>query len=220
MERYTPHKFEESKDIYQLKLLNSSYFDKFKALIRLQEKALFFGKIRYKFSESFQMPEVIDMLNEVEKNDIIEDYVIGGATALLYYSTPHLTDDIDVFIKKQQKGLLFSLTDLYDFPKKKYRAKVEGEFLIIKGNPIQFLVPGDAITQDAFDHSNKVEIKGKKFKIFSLEYLIAIMLFLGKSKYRERLRIVKNENQYDKTKLLKILNKYNLEDKWNKIEVD
>jgi len=210
---------EDSKLSYQEQLLNSSYIDKFKALIRLQEKALFFDKIRYKFSENFNLPEIIDILNDVEKNGIVEDYVIGGATALLYYSTPHLTEDIDVFIKKKQKGLLFSLTDLYDFLKKKYRAKEEREYLIIKGNPIQFLIPGDKITQEAFDNANRVTVKGKAFKIFSLEFIIAIMLFLGKSKYKERLRIVKEENKYNNNKLIKILSKYNLLDKWNKIEI-
>jgi len=219
MKRYIPHKIEESKNNYKKKLLNSSYIFKFRALIRLQEKALFFGKIRYKFSETFQMLEVIDMLDDLEKNNIVEDYVIGGATALLYYSTPHLTDDIDVFIKKKQNGILFSLTDLYEFLKNKYKAKEDGEFLIVKGNPIQFLVPGDKITQEAFDNPNNVSIKGKKFKIFSLEYIIAIMLFLGKPKYRERLRIVKEENKYNISSLNFILHKYNLLEKWNKIEI-
>lgn len=218
MERYKPHNFEQSKIEYINKILYSSYIDKFKSLIRLQEKALFFNKIRYKFSESFQMPEIIDMLNDLEKNDLVEDYVIGGATALLYYSTPHLTEDIDVFIKKKQKGLLFSLSDIYDFLKRKYKAKEENEYLLIKGNPIQFLVPGDKITQEAFDNSNKVNLKGKVFKLFSLEYIIGIMLFLNKSKYRERLRIVKSEEQYNQIELYKILNKYNLLEKWKKIE--
>jgi len=219
MKKYIPYKIEESKNIYQKKLLNSSYIIKFNALIRLQEKALFFNKIRYKFSETFQMPEIIDMLNDLEKNNIIEDYVIGEATALLYYSTPHLTDDIDVFIKKKQKGILFSFTDLYEFLKNKYKAKEEGEFLIIKGNPIQFLVSGDKLTQEAFNHPNNVQIRGKKFKIFSLEYLIAIMLFLGKSKYRERLRIIKDENRYNVNILNNILHNYSLLEKWIKIEI-
>jgi hypothetical protein len=215
MKRYK--KYSESKEIYRDKLLHSSYFDKFNALIRLQEKALFFNRVKYKFSETFQMPEIIDILNDLENNDIVEDYVIGGATALLYYSTPHLTDDIDVFIKKKQKGLLFSLSDLYEFLKRKYKAVEEGEFLIIKGNPLQFLVPGDKITQEAFDNPNIVNVKGKKFKIFSLEYIIGIMLYLGKSKYKERLRIVKEENQYNDKELNTILKKYNLLDKWGRV---
>ena len=211
-------KIEESKQEYKVKLLNSSYMNKFKALIRLQEKALFFDRVRYKFSESFQMPEIIDMLDDLEKHEIIENYVIGGATALLYYSTPHLTDDIDIFIDKKQKGILYSLSDLYNFLTRKYKARIEGEFIVVKGNPIQFLVAGDNITKDAFNNPNTVNIRGRKFKLFSLEYLIAIMLYLNKLKYKERLRIVKEENQYDEIKLNKILIKYNLIERWDGIK--
>ena len=40
------------------------------------------------------------------------------------------------------------------------------------------------------------------------------MLYLNKPKYRERLRIVKEENNYNSKKLSDILKKYKLEEKW------
>jgi hypothetical protein len=52
MEKYKPHKFEQIKEDYQKDLLKSSYLNKFKTLIRIQEEALFFNKIRYNYSYS------------------------------------------------------------------------------------------------------------------------------------------------------------------------
>jgi hypothetical protein len=219
LKRYKKYfeKIEDSKDNYQKELLESSFLNKFKALIRLQEKSLFFGKSKYKFNESFNFSKIIEILDELKKENLVIDYCLGGATALLYYSTPHFTEDIDIFINIKQKGLLFSLSDIYEFLKTNYNAKEKGEFILIQGNPIQFLLPGDKLTQEAFDNAEYKNISGKKIKIFSLEHLVAIMLNLGKQKYISRLQIIKKENKYDENILTKLLVKYNLLNKWLKI---
>ena len=77
MKKYINYKIDQSKKKYNKKLLNISYFTKFQVLINLQEKALFFNKIRYKFSESFQMPEVIDMLNFRLKSSAVPATITG-----------------------------------------------------------------------------------------------------------------------------------------------
>ncbi len=73
----------KAKEDYQKELLESSFMNKFKALIRLQEKALFFDKVKYKFNESFSFSKIIFILEDMIKNNVIEDYALGGATALL-----------------------------------------------------------------------------------------------------------------------------------------
>ena len=204
----------KSKEEYQRNLLDSSFTSKLQSLCRLQEKAFFFGKLRYKFTENFQMKKVIKVLDDLKNKKIVEDYVIGGATALLYYSTPALTEDIDVFITLKQSSILINISPIYNYLIKKYKAYTKNEYIFVDNNPIQFLVPGDKLTEEAFNNSKEVTVQGKQFKIFSLEYLIAIMLQLGKSKYRERLRLVKEEKKYNSTVLDRILNKYKLVEKW------
>lgn len=210
-------KVEESKNKYQKTLLNSSFENKISSLRRLQEKGIFFNQINYKFSESFSMEKIIKVLDDLKDKKLIKDYVIGGATALLFYSTPMLTEDIDVFITIEKQGLLIDLSDIYTYLKKTYNAKVENEYILIFGNPIQFLMSDDKITTDAIKNANEIKLKGVKFKVFSFEYLISIMLYLNKPKYRERLLTIKTENKYDAKKLNTLLNKYNLLDRWDKI---
>ena len=208
---------EESKQKYQDNLLNSSFSDKFKALIRLQEKGMFFDKIRYKFSESFNFSIIPTIFEDLKSQGLIEDYCLGGATALLYYSTTYLTEDIDVFVDIKQKGLITDLSPIYSFLIKKYNAKPENEYLLIKKTPLQILTSPNTITDDAFKNRKVVKIKGKNINIFSLEYLIAIMLFFGKDKYKYRLATVKKENMFDDKELKSILTKYNLIKKWENI---
>ena len=56
----------KSKEEYQRNLLDSSFTSKLQSLCRLQEKAFFFGKLRYKFTENFQMKKVIKVLDDLK----------------------------------------------------------------------------------------------------------------------------------------------------------
>lgn len=213
---YKPYfKIEESKKAYQQDLLNSSFEEKINALNRIKEKKTF---MQGQLSESFMMLKVIEALDALIKENLIEDWVMGGATALLYYSTPHLTEDINIFISIKSKSSIVNLAPIYEYLKWHYAAKEDREYILLAHTPIQLLMPEDKLTDEAVKNTQVVSLSGQKFKIMKLEYLIAIMLNLGKSKYRERLRIVKEESKYDKKVLEKLLIKYNLLDKWNKFE--
>jgi len=146
---------------------------------------------------------------------VIEDYVIGGATALLYYSQPMFTEDIDIFISlKSDSQLIINLEPVYRFLQDKYNAKQEKEYLIIDDIPLQFLVPYDTLSEEAFLNCNSVIWKDVSFKIFNLEYIMGIMIQLNKPKYRERLSILLRDNNYNADKLEQILKKHDLYDKW------
>ncbi len=165
------------------------------------------------------MKKVIKILNEMVKDRIINDFVLGGATALLNYTNNIFqTEDIDVFIVVKQSGLIVNLEPIYTYLKYNYDAKEYGEYLIVEGFPIQFLIPEDSLHKDAFKNAKVVNIHGEKCKIFDFEYLIALMIFLFKPKYIERLRLILKQKNYDTKKLNEILKHHNLLNKFNKIE--
>ncbi|MDR3238302.1 MAG: hypothetical protein LBT84_07355 [Spirochaetia bacterium] len=212
---YDIDKITKAKDEYNKTSINFSYDRKLEILTRLQERAEFFGKSRINEMTKFNF---ISVLDDLVKQNLIDDYVLGGAAALLYYTSPSFyTEDIDIFISIKKQSSIFDLSDIYYYLQKEYSAKVEREWIIIKENPIQFLMPGNNLQQEAFDTAKVKTISEKQIKIFSLEYLIAIMLWLNKSKYTRRLLLVIEENQYNKHDLMIILKKYNLADKWERL---
>lgn len=185
--------------------------------MKLLEK---YKSIVEKFTPKNSIIKIIRVLNSLIKDKIIEDYSIGGATALMHYSIPMLTEDVDVFISLKNQELLINFEPLYKYLKNKYNAKIDKEYIIINEIPIQFLLPQkDSLTDEAFNNSNIIDIERNEVKIFQFEYLIAIMIQLNKPKYRARLFQVIQENKYDKIKLNKILSKYNLLDKWKQINL-
>ncbi|MFN0159128.1 MAG: hypothetical protein ACKVRP_13785 [Bacteroidota bacterium] len=160
------------------------------------------------------MESVIRTLDELVERKIIEEYVIGGATALIYFSTPTLTEDIDVFVYMKEQRSLVDLSRIYEFLVEHKGATVEKEYVFIDRFPLQFLVPYDGLSDEAFKQAVLVEYGGLPVKIFSLEYLMAIMIQLNKAKYRERLRLLIETQIFDNIRLSAILKRHGLMARW------
>ncbi len=161
------------------------------------------------------MDRIIRILDEMVRERVIDDYALGGATALAYYSDNILTEDIDVFVYFTSRSkFLIDLNPLYEYLVKTKNARAEGQYIILEGFPVQFLVPYDDLSKEAFSNSITVLYGDVQVRIFDLEFLMAIMIQLGKQKYRERLRRLIEENSFDEKKLQAILTKHMLGNKW------
>lgn len=164
------------------------------------------------------MELVVRILDELVGKQIIQDYAIGGATALIYYSSPTLTEDIDVFVHlKPSADALIDFNPIYEYLTREKGAQVQGQYLIVHGFPLQFLVPYDDLSRDAFERAITVSFKSVKLKLFRLEHLMTIMIQLRKDKYRERLRIVLKEKSFDERYLEALLKQFNLTEAWESL---
>jgi hypothetical protein len=132
---------------------------------------------------------VVRRINELRAKGLIEQYAIGGAWAVTYFSQPVPTDDLDVFCHLPSKGLLVSLTPIYDYLRELGYGPAEGKHadsVAIEGVPVQFLV-GNALVDEAIDEAIEVELMGERARIFDLEYVIAIALDVGRAKDSARI---------------------------------
>lgn len=164
------------------------------------------------------MRVVFEFFEKLIETGLISEYVLGGATALLYYSSPTFTEDVDVFIQVKTEGPLINLQPIYDFAREQGIA-TEGEYLLVGGFPVQILTTYDALSREAFLNAIEVDILDVSVKIFGLEYLMAIMIQLGKQKYRERLRLLIVEKVFDTVLLEGILQRHELDDKWKQLKI-
>lgn len=161
------------------------------------------------------METALAVLNDLERSGVVEKYAIGGAFALLFYSEPSLTYDVDVFVflPKQKDSLLISLDPLYrSLGSSGYVA--DKEHVIIAGVPVQFIPAHNPLTEDAVRDSDTLDYKGTPVRVFKLEYLLAVMLDTNRAKDKARIVQLLDEATFDTTQLQKILNKHGLEKKW------
>jgi hypothetical protein len=156
----------------------------------------------------------LEVLNELEKEGVFSRYAIGGAMGATFYTEPVLTFDLDVFILLQSKsGGLVSLDVIYQALRGRgYNA--ERETVSIEGVPVQFLPAYNALVEEALNDAQEIMYEDVPARVLRSEYLVAIALQTGRSKDRERIRILREQAKLDQNFLADVLSRHQLEGKW------
>ena len=162
------------------------------------------------------MRETLRIINQLEQDGIIEKYAIGGAIAAIFYVEPFATHDVDIFfIVSSNEGLL-NLSPLYS-----YLAGLgyepDGEMVMIEGWPVQFLPVFNELLSEAMANVREVEYEGVPTRIFSPEYLIAIMLQLGRAKDYARAEMFIAQNLCDEKKMLELIQRHGIQKQWQEL---
>jgi hypothetical protein len=160
------------------------------------------------------MKATLEAINQMLAAGVIEKYAIGGAVGATFYLAPAATVDLDVFVTLPGKsGLLVTLSPIYDF----FRARggtVQDEYIVVDSWPIQFLVPANALEEDAVDQAISTYVDGIQTRVISAEHLVAIALNTGRAKDHGRILQFLEQQAIDQDKLDKILQQYGLAEKW------
>lgn len=160
--------------------------------------------------------KALRIIKQLETKGIIKDFAIGGGIAVLYYTEPLLTYDLDIYFVPIKEGLDV-LAPIYTFLKKK-GYKTSREHILVEGVPVQFIPVYNDLVKDAVINSQNVNYGRLKTNIVELEYLIAIMLQTYRAKDRERLATILEETKFDSNRLRSILKKHDLYDKFKKFK--
>ena len=155
------------------------------------------------------------MLNELEKESVFLRYAIGGAMAATFYTEPFLTFDLHVFVVlPQTPGGLLTLAPLYDALRARGYSEQENECIRIEGVPVQFLPAYNALLEEALKEAQEIMYEDVPARVLRSEHLLAICLQTGRSKDRERVRILREQAKLDQNFLADVLRRHQLEDKW------
>jgi hypothetical protein len=157
----------------------------------------------------------LQVLNEMERDGVFTRYAIGGAMAAVFYVEPLLTFDLDVFVVlPQTSGGLLTLAPLYDALRARGYFEQENECIRIEGVPVQFLPAYNALLEEALKEAQEIMYEEVPARVLRSEHLLAICLQTGRSKDRERVRILREQAKLDQNFLADVLRRHQLEDKW------
>ena len=155
------------------------------------------------------------MLNELEKHGVFSRYAIGGAMAATFYTEPFLTFDLDVFVVlPRTPGGLLTLAPLYDALRTRGYSEQENECIRIEGVPVQFLPAYNTLVEEALNEAQEIMYEDVPARVLRSEHLLAICLQTGRSKDRERVRILREQAKLDQNFLADVLRRHQLGDKW------
>jgi hypothetical protein len=169
-------------------------------------------------SEAADLPVLapaLTIINQLESEGIIEKPTIGGSIAVMYYATPMLTDDLDVFCYLPGQSFIVSVAPVLDRLKELgYETTTFGAK--IEGIEVQFLGPGSGVVTEALEHAASTIIEGVQFHVFEYEYALAVKADAGRSKDWLHISVALEATEPDKKKLYAILSKYDLLVKWKR----
>lgn len=159
------------------------------------------------------MEKTLKIIRELKERKIIRDFAIGGGVAVLYYTEPVLTYDLDIFFIPVEDRLDV-LSPIYKYLRER-GYKPQGEHILVEGVPVQFIPVYNELVRESVQSSAKVNYGRLKTQVIGLEYLVAIMLQVNRAKDRERLIKIFEETDVNLKVLREILNKFNLSDKFD-----
>jgi len=166
-----------------------------------------------------KIQDVIVMLNQMERDGVIKRYAIGGAVAATFYLEPVSTLDVDVFIafKRQQESIIVSPVPIFDYLKG-FGCKMEGEYIVISGWPVQFLPASGPLLEEALVNAVEVDVEGEPARVLSAEYLAAIALQTGRAKDKARVLQFVEGDAIDRARFEAIIAKYELTPQWERFQ--
>lgn len=159
--------------------------------------------------------KTIAVINQMTADGVIENYALGGATAVIFYTEPIATQDIDVFVHVgNTESVLMQFQPLFDYLTRR-GYEIKGEHIYIEGFPVQFLPIAKDLIHEAVTEANEFLLDNDvTVRVMTPEHLTAIMLDTGRLKDYLRIGVFLQHDVVNLEKLQNILNKYNLAQKW------
>ncbi len=143
---------------------------------------------------------------------IVSDYAVGGAMALIFWSEPVPTYDLDVFVLlPAEGGPILSLAPLYEWAGRQGYA-VRQEHIVIGDVPVQIIPAHSDLAEEAVREAASLEYEGIAVRVIRPEHLIGLYLepSARTRKRLERVAALLEGNAVDRSRLDSILGRHGL----------
>ncbi len=115
-------------------------------------------------------------INSMKEDGVVDDYAVAGAMAMVFWSEPVATYDLDVLVfLPQAGGPLVKLDPIYQWATNHGYAPDE-EHLIVEGVPTQFIPAPNALADEAVRSAATLDYEGVPVRVVRPEHLIALYL--------------------------------------------
>ena len=161
----------------------------------------------------------IAAINQMQADGIIPRYAIGGAVGATFYLEPVATLDVNVFyhFHPTPGSLIASPKPIFDYLQAR-GAKMEGEYIVLAGWPVQFLPAASPLVEEALAQAVEKDVAGTPARVFTAEHLAAIALQTGRAKDKARLLQFIETGALDPARFQNIVSLHGLLERWKRFE--
>ncbi len=138
-------------------------------------------------------------LNELKGDGVVSEYAIAGALALLFWSEPIPTYDLDVLVfLPETSGPIVSLDAIYRWAGRRGYPN-DKEHIIVEGLPVQFVPAHSPLADEAIETAAELTYGDTRVRVVRPEYLIALYLegSAATAKRRERAAALRESGKID-----------------------
>lgn len=172
------------------------------------------GKVGYARASVDDFGAALSAVRDLKSEGVVSEYAIGGAMALVFWSEPAATYDLDIFVVLQQEGILVSvsLAPIYEWARQRGYPS-EAEHIVISGIPVQFIPAHNELANEAVASAADLNYEDQLVRVITPEYLVALYLepTARTRKRLERVGALLDEGVVDREKLENVLTRYKLE---------
>lgn len=120
--------------------------------------------------------DTLRKLNSMKAEGVIQEYAIVGAMAILFWTEPVLTYDLDVLVfLPETEGPLVNLDAIYRWAEAQ-GYPLKDEHVLIEGVPTQFVPCPNRVSREAIETAVEMDYEGVTVRVVLPEYLIALYL--------------------------------------------
>jgi hypothetical protein len=157
--------------------------------------------------------DALRVLNEMKDSRVVEDYAVAGAMAMIFWTEPVPTFDLDVLVfLPGEEPTIVSLDPIYRWAGARGYS-TQAEHVMIEGVPVQFLPAHGELADEAIEQAATLEYEGVPVRVVRPEYLVALYLEPGARtlKRRERAAALRESSAVDAPLLDRLLRRFGLE---------
>lgn len=121
------------------------------------------------------MKKTFQVLNEMVRDGVIENYAIAGAIGATFYVEPFATQDIDALVMMPEtKGGLITEIPAWEYLQKRGYTELRDEGIVVEGWPLQFIPVSDALQKEAYLNADVFSLEETTVRVALAEHLVAI----------------------------------------------
>lgn len=156
-------------------------------------------------------PDALAAIQRMKAERVVDEYAIGGAMAMAFWSEPVPTFDLDVFALMPSTSLLVSLAPIYEWAREN-GFREEAEHILIAGVPVQIIPAHSPLAEEAVRKAASLDYEGIAVRVMRPEYLIALCLepSTRTAKRLQRVATLVEEPSVDHVLLMDIVARYKL----------
>ena len=156
--------------------------------------------------------DAIESVAQLVDAGVVVDYAVGGAMAMVFWSEPVATYDLDVFVLLPPGGgPLVSLAPVYEWARG-HDYPIRQEHIVIGGVPVQVIPAHNALAEEAVRQADSIDYEGETVRVIRPEHLIALYLepSARTRKRLERVATLLEGSAVDRPRLEAILSRHDL----------